>query len=153
MIIKFRKFKEIDVSSFVCYRSLRVSCSTDLSRFRWTLKISKWLQSGSVGSISQHAPLKTKRVEYELYQPCYCSDIDDVVRNCRKLERTWKADVKNEDKWMVFDKHWKVIQVIIRKARRNNIMCYIWRKLLTPEKCLISQMLCWQYTAQMLITH
>ena len=65
--------------------------------------------------LDQHAPLKTKRVEYECYWPRYCSDIGDVVRHHRKLERTWNADVKKKDKWAAFNKQWKVTQVIIRE--------------------------------------
>ena len=48
--------------------------------------------------LDQHAPLKTKRVVYECYQPWHCSAIGDAVRNHRKLERIWRADVKSKDR-------------------------------------------------------
>ena len=67
----------------------------------------------------QHAPPKTKRVESKCYQPWYCFDIGDAVKNCRKLERTWTADIKNKDKWADFNKQWKVNQIIIKKREKE----------------------------------
>ena len=96
-IIKFRKVKEIDVSSF----------ATDLQKALVTLTIPDLDELSKLGDgynwavssvLDQHAPLKTKIVESECYQPWYCSDIGDVVRNHIKLERTWRADIKNKDK-------------------------------------------------------
>ena len=89
--------KEIDASSF----------ATDLKKalipltFPYLDELSKLVDgySQAVSSVlDQHGPLKTKRVESKCYQPWYCSDIGDVFRNCRKLERTWRADIKNKDK-------------------------------------------------------
>ena len=68
--------------------------------------------------LDQYAPLKTKRVVYEHYQPWYCGEIGDVVRYQRKLERSWRADVKNMDKWAAFDKQRKITQAIIKKRER-----------------------------------
>ena len=97
-IIKFRKVKEIDVSSF----------ATDLQEafiphtFPDLDELSKLVDGYNqvlASVLDQHAPLKTKRVVYEHYQPWYCSEIGDALRNCRKLERIWRADVKNKDTW------------------------------------------------------
>ena len=69
--------------------------------------------------LDQYATLKTKIFESECYQPSYCSDIGNVVRNHRKLERTWGANIKNKDKWAAFSKQQKVTQVIIKKREEE----------------------------------
>ena len=43
----------------------------------------------------------------------------DAVRNCWKLEITWKVDIKNKDKWAAFNKQRKVTQAIIRKREKQ----------------------------------
>ena len=84
--------------------------------------------------LDQHAPLKIKRFEYQHYQPWYCSDIGDAVRNHRKLERTWRADVKNKNKWAAFDKQWKVTQVIIRKREEEYYHLLFMKKASNPKE-------------------
>ena len=117
-IIKFRKVKEIDASIFAMdlWKILIPLTIPDLD------ELSKLVDGNNqvVSSVlDQHAPLKTKRIESESYQPWYCSDIGDAVRNHRKVERTWRADIKNKDKWAAFNKQWKVTQVIIMKREKG----------------------------------
>ena len=69
--------------------------------------------------LDQHAPLKAKRVIYECYQPWYCSEIGDAIRNLRKLERIWRADVKSKDKLAAFNQQRKVTQCIIKKREKE----------------------------------
>ena len=84
--------------------------------------------------LDQHAPLKTKRVEYKGYQPWYCSDIGDAVKNCRNLERTWRVDVKNKDKWTAFNKQRKVTQAIIRKGDKEYYHLLLIEKASNPKE-------------------
>ena len=75
-----------------------------------------------------------KRVESKHYQPWYCSDIGDVVKNCRKLERTWRADIKNKDKWAAFNKQWKVTQVIIKEREKEYYHLLFLEKASNPKE-------------------
>ena len=70
-------------------------------------------------TLNQHAPLKTKKVVYECYQPWYCSMIGDAIRNCRKLERKWRANVNCKEKWAAFDIQRKLTQEIIKKKEKE----------------------------------
>ena len=70
-------------------------------------------------ALGQHAPLKTKKVVYEHYQPWYCSMIGDAIRNHRKLEGIWRADVNSKDKWVAFDKQRKLTPDIIKKKEKE----------------------------------
>ena len=85
-IIKFRKVKEIDVSSFATdlQEAFIPLTSPDLDELS---KLVDGYNQVVASVLDQHAPLKTKRVVYKCYQPWYCSEIGDAVRNCRKLER------------------------------------------------------------------
>ena len=102
-IIKFRKVKEIDASNFATdlQRALIPLTSPDLDELS---KLVDGYTQAVTSVLDQHAPLKTKRFVYECYQPLYCFDIGDAVRNCRKLKRIWRADVKNKDKGEAFNK-------------------------------------------------
>ena len=117
-IIKFSKVKEIDASSFATdlWKALIPLTSWDLDELS---KLVDGYNQAVSSVLDQHAVPKTKRAEYEHYQPWYCYDIGDVDRKCRKLERTWRADVKNKDKWVAFNKQRKVTQVIIRKREKE----------------------------------
>ena len=84
--------------------------------------------------LDQHALLKTKSVESKHYQPWYCSDIADAVRNYRKLERTWRADIKNKDKWAAFNKQWNVTQVFIRKREKKYYHLLFLEKASNPKE-------------------
>ena len=117
-IIKFRKVKEIDASSFGTdfWKALNPLTSPDVDELS---KLVDGYNQAVAAVLDQHAPLKTKRVENECYQPWYCSDIGDAVRNGRKLERIWRADVKNKNKWIAFNKQRKVTQAIIKKSEKE----------------------------------
>ena len=80
--------------------------------------------------LDQHALLKTKRVVYKCYQPWYCSEIGDVVRN----HRSWKADVKSKDKWAAFNKERKVTQVIIKKRKNEYYHLLFTEKASNPKE-------------------
>ena len=45
--------------------------------------------------------------------------IGDAIRNNRKLERIWRADVNCKDKWAAFDKQRKLTQDIIKKKEKE----------------------------------
>ena len=130
-IIKFRKVKEIDASSF----------ATDLQKAfippTSPGKLSKLVNGYNqvvASVVDQHAPLKTKRVVYEHYQPWYCSEIGDAVSNHRKLERIWRADVKNKDKWVAFNKQRKVNLAIIKKREKEYCHLLFTEKVSNPKE-------------------
>ena len=132
-IIKFRKVKETDASRF----------ATDLQKalvpltFPNLAELSKLVDGYSqvVSSVlDQHAPLKTKRVESKHCQQWYCSDIGDVVRNWRNLERIWRGDIKNKDKWAAFNKQQKVTQVIIKKREKGYYHLLFLEKASNPKE-------------------
>ena len=127
-IIKLRKVKEIDASSFATdlQKAFIPVTSPDLDELS---KLVDGYNHAVASVLDQHAPLKTKRVVYECYQQWYCSEIGDAVRNHRKLERIWRADVKNKDKWAAFNKQRKVTQVTIKKRERE-----YYHLLFTPEE-------------------
>ena len=87
-----------------------------------------------VSVLDQHAPLKTKRVVYECYQPWNCSEIGDAVRNHRKLKRIWRAYVKSKDKWAVFNEQRKVTQVIIKKREKEYYHLLFTEKASNPKE-------------------
>ena len=89
-IIKFRKVEEIDVNSFATdlQEAFIPLTSPDLDELS---KLVDGYNQAEASVLDQHAPLKTKRVVYECYQPWYCSEIGDAVRNHRKLERIWES--------------------------------------------------------------
>ena len=76
--------------------------------------------------LDQHAPLKTKRVVYEHYQPWYCLEIGDAVRNHRKLEWIWRADVKNKQR--------KVTKAIIKKREKEYYHLLFTEKVSNPKE-------------------
>ena len=84
--------------------------------------------------LDQYAPLKTKRVVYECYQLWYCCELGDAVRYQRKLERSWRADVKSKDKWAAFDKQRKITQSIIKKREREYYHLLFTEKASNPKK-------------------
>ena len=45
--------------------------------------------------------------------------IGDAIRNHRRLERTWRADVNCKEKWAAFDKQRKLTQEIIKKKEKE----------------------------------
>ena len=89
-IIKSRQVKEIDVSKFATdlQAALMPLTSTDLCEL--SVLVDGYNQAVA-SALDQHAPLKTKKVVYERYQPWYCSQIGDAIRYCRKLERIWES--------------------------------------------------------------
>ena len=132
-IIKFRKVKEKDVSRFATdpWKALIHLTFPDLD------ELSKLVDSYNqvVSSVLvQHAPLKTKRGDSKCYQPWFCSDIGDVVRNCRKLVRTCRADIKNKGKWAAFNKQQKVTQVIIKKREKEYYHLLFLKKASNPKE-------------------
>ena len=120
-IIKFRKVKEIDASSFATdlQKALIPLTSPDLDEIS---KLVEGYNQAVLSVLDQHAPLKTKRVEYQHYQPWYCSDIGDAVRNHRKLERTWRADVKKRTSGQLSISRGKLLMLSLGKDRRNIII-------------------------------
>ena len=128
-IIKFGKVKETDVSSFATdlWEAFIPLTSPDLDEL---LKLVEGYNQAVASVLDQHAPLKTKRVVYERYHPWYCSEIGDAVRNCRKLERIWRADVKSKEKWAPFNKQRKVSH---HQEKRERILpSVIYRKSFKP---------------------
>ena len=132
-IVKFRKVKETDVNSFATDLQEAFIPLTFLDLDEFSNLVDGYNQV--VASVlDQHAPLKTKRVVYECYQPWYCSEIGDAVRNCRKLERIWRADVKNKNKWAAFNKQRKVTQVIIKKREKEYYHLLFTEKASNPKE-------------------
>ena len=108
-IIRFRQVKDINVSKFA--RDLQAALVPFSSTNQCELIVLVDGYNQALASIlDQHAPLKTKKIVYECYQPWYCSVIGDAIRNHRKLERTWRADVNCKEKWAAFDKQRKLTQ-------------------------------------------
>ena len=101
--IKFRKVKEIDASSFATdlRKAFIPLTSPNLDELT---KLVDGYNKVVASVLDQYAPLKTRRVVYEHYQPWYCCEIGDAVRYHRKLERVWRPDFKSKDKWADFDK-------------------------------------------------
>ena len=54
--------------------------------------------------------------------------IGDAIRNCRKLERIWRADVYSKDKWAAFDKQRKLTQDIIKEKGERILPSVIYRE-------------------------
>ena len=113
-LIKLRKVKEIGASSFATdvQKAFIPLTSPDLDE---PSKLVDSCNQVVASVLDQYAPLKTRRVVYEHYKPCHCHEIGDAVRYHRKLERIWRGDIKSKVKWAAFDKHRKIIQVIIKK--------------------------------------
>ena len=111
-IIRFRQVKEIDVSKFATDLQAALMPFTSTGFCELSVLVDGYNQA--VASIfDQHPPLKTKKIVYECYQPCYFSEIGDAITYHRKLERIWRADVNSKDKWAAFDKQRKLTQDII----------------------------------------
>ena len=129
-LIKFRKVKEIDASTFVTdlQKAFIPLTSSNLDELT---KVVDGYNKVVASVLDQYAPLKTRRVVYECYQPWYCCEIGDAVRYWRKLEGSWRADVKSKDKWAAFDKQRKITQVIIKKRERI-LPYFIYRKSFKP---------------------
>ena len=87
-IIRFRQVKDIDVSKFATdfQAALMPLTSTGTGLCELSVLVDGYNQAVA-SALDQHAPLKTKKVVYEHYQPWYCSMNGDAIRNCRKLER------------------------------------------------------------------
>ena len=99
-IIRFTQVKDIGVSKFATDLQAALT-STGLCEL--SILVDGYNQA--VASVlDQHAPLKTKKIVYECYQPWYCSEIGDAVIYHRKLERICRADVNSKDKWAAFNK-------------------------------------------------
>ena len=132
-IIKFWKVKETDVSSFATdlWEAFTPLTYPDLDEFS---KLVDGYNQVVASVVDQHVPLKTKRVVYECYQPWYCSEIGDAVRNHRKLERIWRADVKSKDKWAAFNKQRKVTKVIIKKREKEYYHLLFTEKASNPKE-------------------
>ena len=62
------------------------------------------------------------------------SKIGDAVRYQRKLERSWRADVKSKDKWAAFDKQRKITQAIIKKREREYYHLLFTEKASNPKE-------------------
>ena len=58
----------------------------------------------------------------------------NAVRYQRKLERSWRADVKSKDKWAAFDKQRKITQVIIKKREREYYHLLFTEKASNPKE-------------------
>ena len=135
-IIRFRKIKEIDASSF----------GMDLQKALVPLtfpecvdEVSKLVDGYSLvvsSVLDKHAPPKRKRVEFKCYQQkaWYCSDIGDAVRSWRKLERIWRADIENKDKWAALNQQQKVTQVIIKKREKEYYHLLFLEKASNPKE-------------------
>ena len=132
-IIKFRKVKEIDASSFATDLQMALVLLTSAELDELSKFVDGYKQAVS-SVLDQHAPLKRKRDEYKHYQPWYFPDIGDAVRNHKKLEKTWTADVKNKDKWAAFNKQWKVTQIIIRKWEKEYYHLIFMEKASNPKE-------------------
>ena len=132
-IIKFRKIKEIDASNFATdlWKAFVPLTSPDLDELS---KLVDGYNQVVASVLNQHALLKTKRVVYECYQPWYCSEIGHAVRNQRKLERIWRADVKSKDKWAAFDKQGKLTQAIIKKREKEYFHLLFTEKASNPKE-------------------
>ena len=116
-IIRFRQVKDIDVSKFATDLQAAFVPLISTSLCEPSVLVDGYNQAVA-STLDQHAPLKTKKVVYERYQPWYCSMIGDAIRNSRKLERIWRADVDSKDKWVAFDRQRKLTQGIIKKRER-----------------------------------
>ena len=96
-IIRFRQVKDINVSEFA--RDLQAALVPFSSTNECELSVLVDGYNQALAAIlDQHAPLKTKKIVYEHYQPWYCSMIGDAIRNRRRLERTWRSDVNCKGK-------------------------------------------------------
>ena len=117
-MIRFRQVKDIDVSKFAMDLQAVLVPLISTNQFELSVLVDGYNQA-LASTLDQHAPLKTKKVVYEHYQPWYCSVIGDAIRNCSKLERIWRADVNCKDKWAAFDKQRKLTQDIIKKKEKE----------------------------------
>ena len=133
-LIKFRKVKEIDASSFATDLQKAFIPLTSSSNIDELTKLVDGYNKVVASLLDQYAPLKTKRVVYEHYQPWYCYEIGDAVRYQRKLERSWRADVKSKDKWAAFDKQRKITQAIIKKREREYYHLLFTEKASNPKE-------------------
>ena len=133
-LIKFRKVKEIDASSFATDLQKALIPLTSSSNIDELTKLVDGYNKVVTSLLDQYAPLKTKRVVYEHYQPWYCSENGDAVRYQRKLERIWRADVKNMNKWAAFDKQRKITQAIINKREREYYHLLFMEKASNPKE-------------------
>ena len=132
-LIKFRKAKEIDASSFATDLQ-KVFIPLTSSNIDELAKLVDGYNKVVASLLDQYAPLKTKRVVYEHYQPWYCCEIGDAVRYQRKLERSWRADVKSKDKWAAFNKQRKITQAIIKKRKREYYHLLFTEKASNPKE-------------------
>ena len=96
-IIRFRQVKDIDVSKFAMDLQAALAPFSSINQCELSVLVDCYNQA-LASILDQHAPLKTKKIVYECYQPWHCSMIGDAIRNCRKLERTWRADVNCKKK-------------------------------------------------------
>ena len=133
-LIKFRKVKETDASSFAADLQKALIPLTSSSNIDELTKLVDGYNMVVASLLDQYAPLKTKRVVYECYQPWNCGEIGDAVRYQRKLERSWRADVKNMNKWASFDKQRKITQAIIKKREREYYHLLFMEKASNPKE-------------------
>ena len=117
-IIRFRQVKDIDVSKFATDLQAALVPLTSASPCELSVLVDGYNQAVA-SALDQHAPLKTKKVVYECYQPWYCSMIGDAIRNHRKLERILRVDVNSKEKWVAFDKQRKFTKDIIKKKEKE----------------------------------
>ena len=75
-LIKFRKVKEIDASSFATdlQKAFIPLTSSNLDELT---KLVDGYNNVVASVLDQYAPLKTRRVVYECYQPWYCCEIGE----------------------------------------------------------------------------
>ena len=70
-IIRFRQVKDIDVSKFATDLQAALMPLTFTSLCELSILVDGYNQAVA-SALDQHAPLKTKKVVYECYQPWYC---------------------------------------------------------------------------------
>ena len=117
-IIRFRQVKDINISKFARDLQAALVPFSSTNQCELSVLVDGYNQA-LASTLDQHAPLKTKKIVYEHYQPWYCTMLGDAIRNHRKLERTWRADVNCKEKWAAFDKQRKLTQEIIKKKEKE----------------------------------